>query len=101
MAKIIAALNKRGNQPFDIKTVTYEEMIAIPNDESELVPVPVYINMEETIRVDTSISASDIGLKDERKLSRETLRHIFRGETLKAEELIFRMARERKWDKDF
>ena len=53
-------LSKRANKAFDIKTVTYEEMIAKPNEMDDLVPVPVYINMDKKIRVDTSIEAKDI-----------------------------------------
>ena len=76
-----------------MKTVTYEEMIAIPNDESDLIPVPVYMNMEKKIRVDTMITPSDIGNR--------ALRLIFLGKSADAEELIFKMARENKWDKSF
>ena len=91
--KVINLLNKTGNRPFNMKTVTYEEMIAIPNDESDLIPVPVYINMEKKIRVDTMITQSDIRNK--------ALRFIFLGKSAEAEDLIFKMARENKWDKSF
>ena len=83
---MIAKLNKRANKPFNKKTVTYEEMIAIPEDYEDLVPVPVYINMEKKVIVNTMLKESDI--------SNKALKHIFNDETNEAEELIFKMARE-------
>ena len=56
-------------------------MIATPNDLDDLVPVPVYMNMETKIRVDGSIKESDIEHK--------ALKLIFLGQTEAAEEVIF------------
>ena len=68
-------------------------MIATPNDLDDLVPVPVYINMETKIRVDGSIKESEIEHK--------ALKLIFLGQTEAAEEVIFTMYRDKKWEKGF
>ena len=91
MNKIIIMLNDKRNKPFNLKTVTFEEMIEIPNNESELVPIPVYINMEQKIIVEKDLKVTDINYP--------VLKHIFNGETEEAVELIFNLARTHKWDK--
>ena len=83
-------LNKRGNKPFDMKTVTYEEMIAKPEEMDDLVPVPVYINMDKKIRVDTSIEAKEI--------NHIALKLIFQGQSEAAEKVIMTMYRDKKWE---
>ena len=53
---------KKGNKgpKLDLKTITYEDMIKIPQDETELPDVPVCINMETKVRVDQFVKVSDI-----------------------------------------
>ena len=90
---MINMLNKRSNRTFDIKTVGYEEMIAIPNNDDDLVPVPVYINLDKKIRVDKSIKESDIEHK--------ALKLIFLGQSEAAIDVIFNLYRDKKWEKGF
>ena len=89
-AYLMNMLNKRANKPFDIKTVTYEEMIAKPEEMDDLVPVPVYINMDKKIRVDTSIEAKEI--------DHIALKLIFLGQSEAAEKVLMTMYRDKKWE---
>ena len=96
-AKQLKMLNHVSNYPYSLKTCEYEDMCAIPEEEADLIPVPTYINMSTRYRVDESVQADEIGKKGEPS----ALRCIFRGQSQRAEDLIFQMARDNKWDKGF
>ena len=76
-------------------------MVAIPEDEADLIPIPTFISMDTRYIVEEWINPMDIGV-EERKLNKPSaLRCIWRGETERAEDLIMTLARENKWDKGF
>ena len=86
---------KKGNKgpKLDLKSITYEDMIKIPQDETELPEVPVCINMERKVRVDQLVKVTDI--------KHHALQLVFERLEEEAEPVLFKLGMDSKWEHGF
>lgn len=76
-----------------MKTVTIEEMIKIPIDEDDLIDIPIFKSMNQTIPVELETKGSQIKSR--------ALRLIWEGFPEEAEAEFARMSQSKLWERDF